>query len=105
WDSGESLQEGDVVVDLRDFLPEVLPGVRRNHPTEDDDIEVLGVVLRQHLVELVCCVCVEALAAQDVRSLEDHARASADDQDPLRPSDGWFGHGSTSWKCWCDQHR
>jgi hypothetical protein len=66
-DSGESLDEGDVAVDLGDLFCEVLLGVRRNHATEDDDIDVRGVVLRQHLVELVGRVCVEALASQDVR--------------------------------------
>jgi hypothetical protein len=65
-DSGESLYEGDVAVDLGDLFSEVLLGVRRNHATEDDDIDVRGVVLRQHLVELVRCICVEALASQDV---------------------------------------
>jgi hypothetical protein len=71
-----------VTVDLGDLFSEVLLGVSRNHATEDDDIDVRGVVLGQYLIELVCCICVEALAAQDVGSLKDHAWASADDQNP-----------------------
>jgi len=82
-DSGESLYEGDAAVGLGDLSFEMLLGVERNHATEDDDIDVRGVVRRQHLVELVCCICAKALASQDVRGVKDHAWASADDQNPL----------------------
>jgi hypothetical protein len=39
---------------------------------------------------------VEALAPQDAGGVKDHARASADDQDPFGPAGGWFVHEPVS---------